>query len=661
MAPESGPPPSSVESASPGGRYAVIEELASGGMGTVYRVFDRVSGQERALKRPRAGTANQRLVVEALQREYHVLATLDHPRIIRVFDYGVDDVGPYYTMELLAGSDMRKVAPLPYRQACLHIRDVATSLALLHARRLLHRDLSPGNVRMTDDGRCKLLDFGALAVFGHSEVVAGTPSVVPPEAFGHAPLDERADLYSLGALAYWILTGRHAYPAARLEDLPTQWQVNPSPPSSLVPGIPAALDALVLSLLAADPLARPASVAEVIGRLTGVGELPDESTTETKRLALSFLSNPRFIGRAAPLETARALMRAAIEGHGGAIWIEAISGMGRSRLLQEIGVRARLGSSAVVCVDASVAQHSRGTIRGLVLGVLDALPELARKHAGAFRRALGLLGPDVRKRLGIATSTSAPPESDAEVVARELEGWFVEISRERPLLVQVDNVERADGASLGLLASLASIAHEHPLVVIVAACSRSEDPPPIGVAKLRTLSVQVELAGLGPAEMSELARSLFGEAPERRPLRRVVERAHRGQSASRSRNLAAAAGEERHPLLGRRVDAAQSSAGRSGTDGPSRRALDPARARRGAGTRARGVPEPSAPRSNPRALHLAVPWRGRRSVPAPRGARGARRPPRRSGRLPLHQHGAPGRASRRDGRRPTREESPSAR
>jgi serine/threonine protein kinase len=115
-APDSGPPPAGVDSASSVGRYALIEELASGGMGTVYRVFDRVSGQERALKRVRAGAADQRLVVEALQREYHVLATLDHPRIIRVFDYGVDDAGPYYTMELLAGSDMRKVAPLPYRE-----------------------------------------------------------------------------------------------------------------------------------------------------------------------------------------------------------------------------------------------------------------------------------------------------------------------------------------------------------------------------------------------------------------------------------------------------------------------------------------------------------------------------------------------------------------
>jgi tRNA A-37 threonylcarbamoyl transferase component Bud32 len=512
-APASSPPPPEANDASAVGRYAVIEELASGGMGAVYRVFDRVSGEERALKRARAAATDQRLVVEALQREYHVLATLDHPRIIRVFDYGVDEVGPYYTMELLTGGDMRKLAPLPYRTACQHLRDVATSLALLHARRLLHRDLSPGNVRTTHDGRCKLLDFGALAAFGPSEMLTGTPPFVPTEAFGRIPLDQRADLYSLGALAYWMLTGRHAYPARRFEDLPLCWKVNPPPPSSVVPEVPKELDALVLSLIAADPLARPASAAEVIARLTSVGELPDESTTETKRLALSFLSNPRFIGRAAPLETARALTRAAIEGHGGAIWIEAIPGMGRTRLLEEIGVRARLGSCAVLSVDASMATESRGTVRALVLGMADVVPVLARKHAPAFRRALGILGRDVRTRLGIGGSSSAPPETDAEETVRELEGWFVEISRERPLVVQVDNVERADDATLGLLAGLASVAHENSLMVMVTACTRSDRTPAVGLAKLRTQSAQIELAGLAAPEMEELTRSLFGEAP----------------------------------------------------------------------------------------------------------------------------------------------------
>src|SRR5580693_4855477 len=137
-------------------RYVVKEQLASGGMGVVYRVHDRVTGEARALKRIQPDVAGEPLHAAAFEREYQVLAGLDHPRIIRVFDYGVDSNGPYYTMELLAGVDMRKAAPVPYRDACRYLRDVATSLALLHARHLLHRDLSPSNVRTTDDKHCKL-------------------------------------------------------------------------------------------------------------------------------------------------------------------------------------------------------------------------------------------------------------------------------------------------------------------------------------------------------------------------------------------------------------------------------------------------------------------------------------------------------------------------
>ena len=171
------PPCSSLPSGAPrvANRYLVKEELASGGMGIVYRVLDRSTGEDPALKRLNREAVSQPFLVAAFEREYQVLAGLAHPRIIRVFDYGVDEIGAYYTMELLEGQDMRKAAPLPYREACALLRDVATSLALLHARRLIHRDLSPANVRMTPDGHCKLIDFGALASFGSSRLVVGTP------------------------------------------------------------------------------------------------------------------------------------------------------------------------------------------------------------------------------------------------------------------------------------------------------------------------------------------------------------------------------------------------------------------------------------------------------------------------------------------------------
>ena len=215
--------PGTRPSSPPKQRYTGHERLASGGAGVVYRVLDRVTGEPRALKRLSSEGARFTSNVEAFEREYQVLAGLDHPRIIRVFDYGIDDEGPFYTMELVGGSDLRSVAPVGYKQACLYLRDVATSLALLHARRLIHRDVSPRNVRVTDDGHAKLLDFGALASFGPTSVVVGTPPAIPPETLEYAPLDQRADLYALGALAYWLLTGRHAFPARELEELPVAW------------------------------------------------------------------------------------------------------------------------------------------------------------------------------------------------------------------------------------------------------------------------------------------------------------------------------------------------------------------------------------------------------------------------------------------------------
>jgi hypothetical protein len=494
-------------------RYLVQEQLASGGMGVVYRVHDRLTGEARALKRIQPEVAGEPLHVAAFEREYQVLAGLDHPRIIRVFDYGVDEVGPFYTMELLEGEDLRRAAPLPHRMACLYLRDVATSLALLHARRLLHRDLSPSNVRMTPDGHCKLFDFGVLAAFGSSRFVVGTPPGIPPEALQGAPLDQRADLYALGALAYWVLTERHAYPANQIEDLSALWQVLPAPPSALVDGIPKELDALVLSLLSANPLARPASAAEVIARLNVVGELPAEGGGETERLAESFLLSPRFVGRAAHLEVIKEHHDALLQGRGSALLVQASAGMGRTRLLEEICVRAQIAGACVVRVDAGSSRGSRGAARALAVRMLDAAPQSARGFASRHGAALVSLGPEVEARLSASGSMRPQPAPQKEEEARNLEDWFAEISRIKPLLIAVDNVDDADDASLGLFVSLAKLAEQNPILLIVTERLRRDPRNAAGLVTLRGQCARLELGGLSPAETLELVRSLFGDAP----------------------------------------------------------------------------------------------------------------------------------------------------
>jgi serine/threonine-protein kinase len=172
----------------------------------------------------------------------------------------------------------------------------------LHARRLVHRDVSPRNLWRTPDGRVKLLDFGALAPFGPSEVVIGTPPLVPPEAVHRLALTERSDLYSLGALAYFLLTGRHAFPTQDVRQLPQLWAHTPSPPSAHLSAaahpdldaIPADLGRLVLALLHPDDLARPSSAAEVIDRIDTLLGSTGEHEPEA---AESRLRNVGFVGR----------------------------------------------------------------------------------------------------------------------------------------------------------------------------------------------------------------------------------------------------------------------------------------------------------------------------------------------------------------------------
>src|SRR5262249_54394803 len=157
-----------------------------------------------------------------------------------------------------------------------------------------------------------------------------------------AALDQRTDLYALGALAYWLLTRQHAYPAKSLEQLPALWQRAPEPPSALMPGIPAQLDELVLALLDHHPLARPASPAAVLGTLNVIGGPAPDGDDEVARLATSFLSMPSFVGRETELALLRARVDDMIAGHGSAVEIAAGSGLGRTRLLEEVGVMAQL-------------------------------------------------------------------------------------------------------------------------------------------------------------------------------------------------------------------------------------------------------------------------------------------------------------------------------
>lgn len=526
-------------------RYEIVNEIARGGMGVVYRARDRASGEMVALKYLEVGERrNANLLLECFEREYQVLAGLEHPRIIRVFDYARTQGGAYYTMELLEGSDLGRATPIPWREACQYLRDVATSLSLLHARRLVHRDLSPGNVKLTEDGHCKLIDFGALTDFGPTETLIGTPPFIAPDAVTEGHLDQRVDLYALGALGYYCLTGQHAYPARCIDELLSAWDRLPARPSDIDPDIPGELDALLMSLLSQAALARPASAAEVIMRLDAIADLPPDDDASQRLLAQSFLVAPRYVGRQRELAYLEDALRASVKGQGRAVRVHAAAGAGRSRLLEETAVRAALAGATVARADASAQPGHYGAVRALARTIFESCPDLAREAARDHGEALRVLG-DVRtaglrpeerhplasrqslrpsapparqpQDIGVAATPPAVPApsneaADGETVSR-VEDWLLEVARARPLVLLVDNVEHADDASLGVLLALCRAAPRHSVLLVLTEQSDGEEDRGLGLAALGTASETLSLDNLSLAEMADLLRSIFGDTP----------------------------------------------------------------------------------------------------------------------------------------------------
>jgi tetratricopeptide (TPR) repeat protein len=484
------------------GRYQLTRLIARGGMGEVFAAYDRSKERPVALKRLLARSQSQRGPVAHFMREYYALSALKHPRIIEVYEYGVDRDVPFYTMELLDGQDLRDLSPLPYREACLYLRDVASSLALLHARRLLHRDVSPRNVRRTSDGHCKLLDFGAMVAFGVPPNITGTAPCIAPEALHGSSLDQRSDLYSLGAVAYCLLTGKHGYAVSQIEELPEAWRKPLQPPNRSA-DIPTALNELVMSLMSLDLMKRPKSAAEVIDWLSAVGELePDALQSEAK----SFFTSTPLCGREQPAEALARHIKRAAQGNGGALLLTGGMGAGKSRMLAEAVLIAQTyGVSAV----QGVARLQRSAAGGVIqewVGALQQVAPVEAELAGVKR----IVWPRVVTSANDVKDET--PTSPAELRSRQQQQLMDVISgiaRARPILLTVDDLEYADETSLGLIAALAHEANKLPLL-IVATCERSQVSASAELSAFAGAATQLDMQDLDVVQSDALVRSMFG-------------------------------------------------------------------------------------------------------------------------------------------------------
>jgi Protein kinase domain/AAA ATPase domain len=500
---------SDVRTAEPiAGRYEVLRELGGGGMAVVFEVRDTSNNQRLALKRPRldGSQAHKNRSEELFAREYHTLVQLSHPRIVRVYDFAVDALGPYYTMELLDGGDLVSAMPIDYRRACAVASDICSALSLLHSRRIVHRDVSPRNIRCTGDGLAKLIDFGAMTHMGPSKELVGTPAYCAPELLNMHALDARTDLYSLGATLYYALTGHHPYPAREFASLPNAWRFAVTRPSELASEIPDALDALILDLLQLAPDARPSNAAEVMARLSAIsGVQPDEQLV----VAQSYLSTPVFIGRRREIARVNNKTMRVMRRRGAAVLIEGPRGCGRSRFLDTCLLNSKLSGATVLRADSADADTDYGAIRSLLLRLQRALPELTREFAEPLLPVLGQIVPELiaerAPQQAAADLTSLRPKLQSAV--REL---LLRVADRKPLLLAVDDLDAIDEPSVAVIGVLAQEVGRIPLLILATAATEARSTAVSAFKLFADAAGSVRLQHFTAEESEALLESVFG-------------------------------------------------------------------------------------------------------------------------------------------------------
>lgn len=258
------------------GRYELLEELGRGAMGVVYKARDPEIDRLVAIKvmAPAEGLdaaqAQQRR--ERFQREARAAGRLGHPNIVRVYDVSEDRGRAFLVMEFIEGQSLHRIlrtrGPLPVDEVVTIGEQVASALDEAHRSGIVHRDVKPANILLTQSGVVKVTDFGIARIVGgditQTGLALGSPSYMSPEQVAGQKVDGRSDIFSLGAALYELLSGEKAFPGETISTIVYRIvHEDPIPLRRLNPAFPAALDVCLKKALAKDPTQRYARAADL--------------------------------------------------------------------------------------------------------------------------------------------------------------------------------------------------------------------------------------------------------------------------------------------------------------------------------------------------------------------------------------------------------------
>lgn len=500
-----------------GNRYLLKNQLGAGGMGIVYRAKDNLTGDMIALKSlilpgESLDFKSQATLVDAddirliLAQEFRMLASLRHPHIISVIDYGFDAVNqPYFTMELLDNPQTLVAAgkTLQLKDQITLLVQTLQALAYLHRRGVVHRDLKPENVQVID-GTVRVLDFG-LAVSREftsqgDDTLSGTLPYMAPELFGGALVSDKSDLYAIGVMAYELFAGRHPIDYHDLDILTFADEVRSHIPDVSVLPVPEAIQVVISRLLAKSADERYENANRAIVAFCEASEIP--IPPETKAIRESYLQAAQFVGREVELKQLSRMLARASAGLGSAWLIGGESGVGKSRLLYELRIRALVQGVLVLRDEARETdnrpyQAFRGVLRNLVL-----LAPLSELEASVVKVIL----PDIETLLG--RTIQDPPELDPDRARLRLHSTVSTLVQrvQQPMVIVIEDLQWASNETLDLLRWITSGVSDQPLLLIG---SYRNDEVPRLPSDLPDMN-RIHLNRLSSAEITQLSVSMLG-------------------------------------------------------------------------------------------------------------------------------------------------------
>jgi serine/threonine-protein kinase len=266
------------------GPYRVIEPLGQGGMATVYKAYHAALDRYVAIKVLHPAFKEDPNFLARFKREARIVAKLDHPNIVPIYDFDEERGMPYLVMRYIDGKTLKTIlrqGAMPVGRALSIIRPVAEGLAYAHTQGILHRDIKPSNIILASDQHIFLTDFGLARIAQASDstisqdMLIGTPQYISPEQARGVPATERSDIYSLGVVLFEMLTGRVPFSADTPYAIIHDHIYSPLPlPSSINPGLPKDVERVLLKALAKDPAARYTNALELLNALYQAAGIP---------------------------------------------------------------------------------------------------------------------------------------------------------------------------------------------------------------------------------------------------------------------------------------------------------------------------------------------------------------------------------------------------